>query len=58
MREYMRRRCYLRGTTWLGLLNTVLGCMLNRVLVRCIDAQSGQTLGWRWDKATRFPRVQ
>jgi len=50
-------RCYLRGTSWLGLLNTILGCVLNRVLVRCID-ENKHTIAWRWDKATDHPPVE
>ena len=49
-------RCYLRGTSWLGLLNTLLGCMINRVLVQKRDQETGQTIGWFWAKATAFPR--
>ncbi|GAI50230.1 unnamed protein product, partial [marine sediment metagenome] len=37
----MSDRYYLRGTTLLGLLNTVLACLFNRVLVRCIDSDTG-----------------
>ena len=50
----MKGRCYLRGTSWLGLLNTGLGCVLNRVLVRHL--WQGKTIRWGWAKATDFPR--
>ncbi|GAH64752.1 unnamed protein product, partial [marine sediment metagenome] len=51
-------RCYLRGTSWLGLFNTVIGCLFNRVLVRRVDDQTKETVGWFWDKATKWPKVQ
>ncbi len=51
----MSTRYYLRGTSWLGILNTVLGCLFNRVLVRTMDTSSGQTLSWKWDKARNHP---
>ena len=51
----MSNRCYLRGTSWLGLLNTVLGCLVNRVLVRTRDVATNQTLSWRWGKAHDHP---
>lgn len=55
----MRRssRCYLRGTSRLGLFNTVIGCLFNRVLVRRVDDQTKETVGWFWDKATKWPRL-
>jgi len=51
----MDNRFYLRGLTPLGLLNTLLGAVLNRVLVRCRDSQSGKVVGWRWMRADAFP---
>jgi len=51
-------RCYLRGTSWLGLLNTILGCVLNRVLVRCVDDKTRHTVAWRWDRATDHPPIE
>lgn len=53
-----RSRCYLRGTSRLGLFNTVIGCLFNRVLVRRVDDQTKKTVGWFWDKATRWPKVK
>ncbi len=49
-------RCYLRGVTPLGLINTLLGCLLNRVLVRCVDSDTGRVVAWFWDKATDHPQ--
>lgn len=57
-RGYLREvnaRCYLRGTSWLGLLNTILGCVFNRVLVRCVDDETKRTVAWMWDRATDHP---
>ncbi len=51
-------RCYLRGLTPLGLINTVIGCLFNRVLVRIVDADTGKTFAWSWRKATEFPRAE
>lgn len=55
--QWLRRnpnRCYLRGWTPLGLLNTVLGCLFNRVLAKHID-EAGKIVKWSFYKATRFP---
>ena len=49
-------RCYIRGLTVLGIINTILGCLINRVLVRCVDSDTGQTVRWIWDKATDHPQ--
>lgn len=54
-KTYLRDRFYLRGTTWLGLLNTALAFVLNRVLVRCVDS-SGDTVLWRMGRGTDFPK--
>lgn len=51
----MSKRCYLRGWTLLGLFNSVIGCLFNRVLVRIIDHDTGKTLRRRWDKADQWP---
>ena len=51
-------RCYFRGTSWLGLLNTVLGCLFNRVRVKVVDSDTKYVLGWRWGKGTDFPPLK
>ena len=51
----MSDRCYLRGTSVLGLFNTVIGCLFNRVLVRMTDTETHRTVGWYWDRATAHP---
>lgn len=48
-------RCYLRGTSALGLLNTVLGCLFNRVLVLHKRTDSGAITAIVWDRADRWP---
>jgi len=48
---YWYRRCYFRGWSWLGLFNTVMGCLFNRVLVHAIDHRSGKTVSWYWNPA-------
>lgn len=54
MKIYFRNRFYIRGTTWLGILNTALAILFNRVLVRHVDDQSGKTVRWSWRKGTDF----
>ena len=51
----MNNRCYLRGTTKLGIFNTIIGCLFNRVLVRVRDLDSGGIEAHFWDKATNWP---
>lgn len=56
MNKYLRNRFYLRGATPLGLLNTLLAGLFNRVLVRCVDKDTGKTIHWFWGRGTDFPR--
>ena len=51
----MSNRCYIRGWTWLGLLNTALGCLFNRVLCKHVDEDTGKIVKWSIRKATDFP---
>jgi len=51
----MSNRCYLRGTSLLGLFNTVIGCLFNRVLVKVTNANTGKFLCWWWLPADKFP---
>ena len=51
----MTNRYYLRGTTPLGIFNTILAYLINRVLVKCVDSDTGKTVSWYWDKATNHP---
>ena len=53
-----QNRCYKRGTSLLGWFNTIVGCLTNRVLVKRVDRDSGQIVGWFWGKATDFPSVE
>ena len=48
-------RCYLRGTSLLGLFNTVIGCLFNRVLVVAKDTDTGEVVGRYWDRADAHP---
>ena len=52
-----KNRCYLRGTSWLGLLNTILGCSINRVLIKVTDSDTGEHLEWRWGRASDHPQA-
>ena len=56
MRDYLANRFYLRGLTWLGLLNTLTACLFNRVLVLHCDPKSRRVIGWHIGKGTQFPR--
>lgn len=48
-------RCYIRGWTPLGLLNTVTGCLFNRVLVRVVNTDGwGQVYTYHWEKASEY----
>ena len=51
-------RCYLRGLSPLGLFNTIVGCLLNRVLVKRVDRETKRIVGWFWAKAINFPRKE
>ena len=53
LRTYLHNRFYLRGTSWLGLVNTALACVSNRVVVRHVKA--GRTIGWSLQRGTDFP---
>lgn len=50
----MKNRCYLRGTTLMGLFNTVTGCIFNRVLVAQVDVKTEKVERRFWMKATAF----
>lgn len=57
MKTYLSNRFYLRGRTWLGLLNTILACLINRVLVRHVDTETRKTVRWSIRRGTDFPKV-
>lgn len=50
-------RCYLRGLSLLGIFNTIIGCLFNRVLVVAQDIETGRVVRW-WDLATNWPAVE
>lgn len=54
-KTYIRNRFYFRGATWLGVLNTVLACLCNRVLVKHIDVDTQKIVGWSVKRGTDFP---
>jgi len=54
--EYLQNRFYLRGTSRLGLLNTVMATVCNRVLVVKRIGWEGEVVGWMIRKGTDFPR--
>lgn len=57
MKAYFRNRFYVRGTTWLGLLNTLLACLINRVLVRH-ENDTGKIIRWSIKRGTDFPPMK
>lgn len=56
-RDYIRNRFYFRGATWLGVLNTALAWLCNRVLVKHIDADTRKIVGWSVKRGTDFPLI-
>jgi hypothetical protein len=52
----LRDRFWIRGWTWLGLLNTAFAITCGRVLVRTIDTETRRTLEWEVVPASRWPR--
>lgn len=48
-------RYYWRGTTPLGILNTVLAFLFNIVLVRQRDISTGKTVKFSFDRADNHP---
>lgn len=55
MKEYWKNRAYLRGTSLLGLVNTVLGTLFNRVIVLIVSDDTDKVEDWRIDKGTDHP---
>lgn len=53
--HYVRNRFYLRGWTPLGLINTLTGCLFNRVLVKHMNNE-GKIIKWTIGVGTDFPR--
>jgi len=51
-------RCYLRGWTILGLLNTIVGCIFNKVLVIAKDSDTHKIVHWYWDRADLHPQEE
>jgi len=51
----MSNRCYLRGTSLLGIFNTIIGCLFNRVLVVAKDTDTGKVVRRYWDRAGAHP---
>ena len=48
-------RCYIRGLTTLGIFNTIIGCLFNRVLCVIRDTENKKTIRRYFDKADRWP---
>lgn len=45
----MNNKYYLRASTFFGLFNTLWGCLLDRLLVRIRDTETGWTTDCFWD---------
>jgi uncharacterized protein (DUF2461 family) len=55
MKNYLRDRFYLRGRTPLGMINTVLAAIFNRVVVKYID-DTGKIVRISIKRGTDFPK--
>ena len=55
MKLKINDRFYLRGTSPLGIFNTIIGALFNRVLIRCVDIDTNKTVSWFIDKGTSHP---
>jgi len=51
-------RYYWRGTTPLGILNIISGCLFNVVLVKARDIKTGKTVRLYWDRADNHPPIR
>ena len=56
--EGMSNRCYLRGASLLGLFNTIIGCLFNRVLVIARDTDTGKVVRRYWGRADEHPPAE
>ena len=54
----MSKCCYLRGTSLLGLFNTIIGCLFNRVLVIARDTDTGKVVRRYWNRADEHPPTE
>lgn len=54
----VRKRCYIRGLTALGLFNTFCGCLFNIVLVKVCDSDTGKIVCWYFDRADKHPQIK
>ena len=54
MNLYFKNRFYLRGTTPLGIFNTILAIMFNRVIIKHLD-NNNKVVKWSIGKGTDFP---
>ena len=55
-RPYWLNRFHWRGTTWLGLFNTVCAFVFNRVLVQVSDMATPPNVSWTWRRGTDFSK--
>lgn len=56
MKQYFRNRFYFRGSTSLGIVNTILACLFNIVFVKVLD-DNDKFLRWKIDKGTNHPKA-
>jgi hypothetical protein len=55
--QKFRERFYLRGWSPLGVFNTIIGPLFNRVLVKMVHLPDHTVVGYRWDLADKYPRA-
>ena len=53
-----RDRFYFRGWSVLGVFNTIIGCLFNKVLAVSIDNETNKIVKWWFDKATNCPPAE
>jgi hypothetical protein len=53
MMSYLKNRFYIRGWTPLGVFNTILAFICNRVVV--LHKERGKVVGWHIGRGTDFP---
>lgn len=54
-KTYCANRFYLRGTSPLGIFNTVFAFLFNRVLILHVDKDTNKVVKRSIAKGTRFP---
>ncbi len=54
LKEHCHNRFYLRGTSMLGIINTITAFLFNRVLVAVYSKKRNRIVSYFWDTATNW----